>query len=126
MSIKRSLCQKSNATTLYNSQIGAVVFLCALSYKLSALPSIAGEYLSSSTFWFYLVLTIFDTIEFALLYFFFCDGSDERLKDKKENFHLINKVTCIDEGVYLVPHHSTKHSIPNGHWQPSSYQLLIL
>lgn len=82
MSIKHSLCQKANTTTLYNSQIGAVVFLCVLSYKLSALPSIAGEYLSSSTLWFYLVLSVFDTIEFALLYFFFYDGSDERLKDK--------------------------------------------
>ena len=38
-------------------------------------------------------------------------GLDERLKDKKYNFHLIHEVTCIDEGVYLVPHHALKYTI---------------
>ena len=82
MNIKHSLCQNTNSVTLYNSQIGAVVLLCGIAYKLSALPSIVGEYLSSSTFWFYLVFCVVDTVEFIFVYAFFCDGSDERLKDK--------------------------------------------
>jgi hypothetical protein len=76
------LCQQPKTTTLYNSQIGAVVFLATLSYKLSTLPSIVSEYLSSSTLWFYIILSLVDIVEFVLVYLFFCDGSDTRLSDK--------------------------------------------
>lgn len=82
MRLNYNLCHKPKTTNLYSSQIGAVVFLCTLSYKLSSLPGIVSEYLSSSTLWFYLILSVVDIVEFALLYFFFCDGSDERLRDK--------------------------------------------
>ena len=77
-----NLCQQPKTTTLYNSQIGAVVFLATLSYKLSTLPSIVNEYLSSSTLWFYILLSVVDIVEFVLVYLFFCDGSDSRLSDK--------------------------------------------
>ena len=80
--MKSVFCQQPKTTTLYNSQIGAVVFLCTLSYKLSALPSIVSEYLSSSTLWFYVLLSVVDVIEFVLVYVFFRDGGDEMLKDK--------------------------------------------
>ena len=67
---------------MYNSQVGAVVFLCTLSYKLSTLPSIVNEYLSSSTLWFYLLLSLVDILEFVLVYLFVKDGGDELMKDK--------------------------------------------
>ncbi len=38
-------------------------------------------------------------------------GLCDELKDKRENFKLINEMTCIDEGVYLVPHHATKYTV---------------
>lgn len=80
--INNVLCQYPKTTTLYNSQVGAVVFLCTLSYKLSALPSIVNEYLSSSTLWFYLLLSLVDILEFVLVYLFAKDGGDELMKDK--------------------------------------------
>ena len=79
MKLNYNLCQQPKTTTLYNSQIGAVVFLATLSYKLSTLPSIVSEYLSSSTLWFYIILSVVDIVEFVLVYLFFCDGSDARL-----------------------------------------------
>lgn len=80
--INNVFCQKPKITTLYNSQIGAVVFLTTLSFKLSSLPAIVSEYLSSSTLWFYIALSVIDILEFALVYLFFKDGSDEPLSDK--------------------------------------------
>ncbi len=68
---------------MYNSQVGAVVFLCSIAFKLSALPSIVNEHTGSSTLWTYLVLTVIDTVSFALLYLFFKDGSDEELAKNK-------------------------------------------
>lgn len=82
MKLNYNLCQQPKTTTLYNSQIGAVVFLATLSYKLSTLPAIVSEYLASSTLWFYIVLSIVDIIEFVLVYLFFRDGSDAGLSDK--------------------------------------------
>ncbi len=64
---------------MYNSQVGAVVFLCSIAFKLSSLPSIVNEFLSSSTLWFYIGLILVDTLSFVLTYLFFKDGSDEHL-----------------------------------------------
>ena len=80
--VNNIFCQQSKTTTLYNSQIGAVVFLCTLSYKLSSLPAIVSEYLSSSTLWFYIILSLVDIVEFVLIYLFIKDGGDEMLRDK--------------------------------------------
>ena len=82
MNLNHRFCKIPQTTTLYNSQVGAVVFLCTLSYKLSSLPAIASEYLSSSTLWFYMVLSVVDIVLFSLLYFFFRDGGDELLKGR--------------------------------------------
>ncbi len=36
-------------------------------------------------------------------------GLDKRLN--REHFHLIDQMTCIDEGVYLIPHHQTLYTV---------------
>lgn len=83
MNIKSRFCQNPKTTTLYNSQVGALVVICSLAYKLSSLPSIVNEHLTSSTSWFFVLLTIVDTLSFTLLYAFFRDGGDEELKSNK-------------------------------------------
>lgn len=52
-------------------------------------------------------------------------GLDEMLKDKKDNFHFIHEVTYIDEGVYLVPHHSTKHTINKNLYKKIDDELIL-
>ena len=50
---------------------------------------------------------------------------EQQQKDIKENFHLINEVTCIDEGVYLIPHHSTKHTINKNLYKKASGEYIL-
>lgn len=81
MKINNRFCHNPKTTTLYNSQVGGVVVISTLAYKLSSLPSIVSEYLSSSTLWFYLLFVLVDTFAFVITYLFFHDGGDELLHD---------------------------------------------
>lgn len=83
MNIKSRFCQNPKTTTLYNSQVGALVMICSVAYKLSSLPSIVNEYMASSTTWLFVLLTVVDTLSFVLVYAFFRDGGDEELTTNK-------------------------------------------
>lgn len=81
MNIKSYFCQNPKTVPLHNSQVGAVVMVCTLAYKLSSLPSLVSEGLSSSTMWFFLGVGILDALSFCLLYAFFYDGGDSILSN---------------------------------------------
>ena len=70
MKINNRFGHNLKTTTLYNSQVGGVVVISTLAYKLSSLPSIVSEYLSSSTLWFYLLLVLVDTFAFVITYLY--------------------------------------------------------
>ena len=38
-------------------------------------------------------------------------GLSDELQTHKEKFNLVSELTCIDEGVYLLPHHATKQTV---------------
>lgn len=38
-------------------------------------------------------------------------GLSNELKSYKDKFNLVSELTCIDEGVYLLPHHATKQTV---------------
>ena len=38
-------------------------------------------------------------------------GLCDELKKRKDHFHLIDKLTCIDEGVYVLPHQATCNTV---------------
>ena len=38
-------------------------------------------------------------------------GLCDELKNRRDNFHLIDKFTCIDEGVYVLPHKATDDTV---------------
>lgn len=81
--IKSSFCQKPNTATIFNSQVGAIVFICAFAHKVSSLPALISQAIGSSTLWLYIFMSAVDLVCFALTYYFFSDGTDEKLQDSK-------------------------------------------
>ena len=92
----------------YDHSDGFIRFLDAYpNQKIYASENVFGEYYSTSN----------NELHYI--------GLDERLKGKKENFHLISKVTCIDEGVYLVPHRSSQHTINKNLYKKVSNECIF-
>lgn len=69
--------------TLYNSQVGAVLFMCAMVYKISSLPGLIYKDMHSSTLWLFLFMTAIDLVAFFFMYAFFKHGADNSLRDSR-------------------------------------------
>lgn len=65
--------------TLYNSQIAAVIFTCAIVFKLSSLPGVVAKTMYSGTVWLYLFMTAFELICFCMIYSFMRMNGDSLL-----------------------------------------------
>ncbi len=69
--------------TLYNSQIGAIIFVCGIVFKVSSLPGIAADAAGSSTLWLYLSATAIEVGVLLLIYLFMTMGGDAFLSRRK-------------------------------------------
>ncbi len=81
--INSAFHKKPITTTIFNSQVGAVIFICAFAHKASSLPALISESIGSSTLWLYVFMSVVDLTCFALTYYFFSDGTDEALENSK-------------------------------------------
>ncbi len=72
--------KKPITTTIFNSQVGAVIFICAFAHKASSLPAIISQSIGSSTLWLYVFMSVVDLVCFVLNYYFFSSGTDEALE----------------------------------------------
>lgn len=76
---------------LYNSQVGALIFMCGIVFKVSSLPGLLSQSLHSSTFWAYLIMSGFDIICLALIYGFMTrDGDSFLVKEKSKSYKIAN------------------------------------
>ncbi len=65
--VKHSLRKNLPLGTLYNSQVGILIFFLGMSFKLSAAPGIISQDLGSSTGWIFLFYTVFDVVCLCLI-----------------------------------------------------------
>lgn len=101
--INSQFCQKlktrPQTTTLYNSQIGAIYFVCFTVFRISSLPSFVSSKASSETLLVYVIMLSLDLVLFALSYTYFSVGADEKFKDKPSTFY---KIFLVFLAVYFA------------------------
>ncbi|MCQ2602985.1 MAG: hypothetical protein MJ193_03545 [Clostridia bacterium] len=89
--INTAFCQnlktRPQTEILYNSQIGAIYFVCFTVFKMSSLPSFVSSKASSETLLVYVFMMLLDLVFFALSYTYFSSGTDEYFKDKPSTFY---------------------------------------
>lgn len=85
--------------TLYNSQTAAIVLVCGMVFKLSALPGMVAEKLGSSTLWAYIAMAIVEIVCICFIYSFTRSNGDSFLSVYNSRVY---RVMCALMSVYLT------------------------
>jgi uncharacterized membrane protein YgcG len=77
--IKYGLKKNLPSGVLYNSQIGNLIFICGLIFKVSALPGVSAETMHSSLLWSYVFMSVLDMFPVVFAYIFMKLEADDFL-----------------------------------------------
>lgn len=93
----KSFFKKTEPITecLYNSQTGAIAFLCAFIFKISTIMAIIARSLESSTLWGCIVLIILEMICLRFMYSFFRGGTDDLTSVKKSLSYRVGLIVLL-------------------------------
>lgn len=84
-----------DGTTLYNSQIGGLIFCCGIVFKISSLPGLVSSVMHSATLWLYIFMCCLDIAMIAVLYSFACSGADGYLtRTGNAAYRFFNAAAC--------------------------------
>lgn len=85
----------SDSSTLYNSQIGGLIFCCSIVFKISSLPGLVSSVMHSSTLWLYIFMCCLDIVMVAVLYAYACSGADAFLvRTGNRIYRIFNAAAC--------------------------------